>query len=103
MGVPQWSHRVGDESPQACLRREISEELDLIADVGLLVHAWRYEPVPGRTVMVMAYRCEIVGSWPSELGHSDEHLGVRMFALDALERINLPQGYRDALELAALH
>lgn len=91
-----------DESPSACLRREISEELDLIADVGLPVHTWRYEPIPGRHVLVIAYRCEIVGGWPARLGHSDEHLGVRLFELDALDDIALPQGYRDALALAGL-
>ena len=91
-----------DESPPACLRREISEELDLIADVGMPVHTWRYEPIPGRNVLLVAYRCEIVGAWPDRLWHSDEHRGVRLFALDALGGVNLPQGYRDALRLAAL-
>ena len=92
----------GDGTPHACLRREIAEELDLVADVGRPVHAWRYEPVPGRNVMVLAYTCEIVGTWPDKLWHSDEHLGVQLFALDALADINLPQGYRDALALAGL-
>lgn len=89
-----------DGTPHACLRREISEELDLIADVGRPVHAWQYEPIPGRNVLVLAYLCEIVGTWPDDLWHSDEHLGVRLFSLDDLVDINLPQGYRDALELA---
>jgi 8-oxo-dGTP pyrophosphatase MutT (NUDIX family) len=89
-----------DPSPTACLRREMSEELDLIVDVGLPVHSWRYEPVPGRHVLVIAYACEIVGTWPERLWHSDEHLGVRSVALDELDDIVLPQGYRDALELA---
>lgn len=89
-----------DESPPACLRREISEELDLIADVGFPVHSWRYEPVPGRHVMMIAYACTIVGTWPERLWHSNEHSGVRSFAFGQLDDINLPQGYRDALDLA---
>jgi 8-oxo-dGTP pyrophosphatase MutT (NUDIX family) len=93
---------VGDESPPACLRREISEELDLIADVGMPVHTWRYEPIPGRDVLVIAYRCEIVGEWPDKLWHSHEHLGVQLVELDALDDVHLPQGYRDALAVAAL-
>jgi 8-oxo-dGTP pyrophosphatase MutT (NUDIX family) len=91
-----------DESPPACLRREISEELDLIVDVGMPVHTWRYEPIPGRNVLLVAYSCEIVGTWPDQLWHSDEHSGVRLHDLDALDRINLPQGYRDALQFAGL-
>ena len=66
------------------------------------VHAWRYEPIPGRNVLVLAYLCEIVGTWPDALWHSDEHLGVQLFGLDELGAINLPQGYRDALDLAGL-
>lgn len=88
-----------DESPTACLRREISEELDLIADVGRPVHSWRYEPIPGRQVLLIAYACSIVGTWPEHLWHSDEHLGVKAFQLDELDAIDLPQGYRDALAL----
>jgi 8-oxo-dGTP pyrophosphatase MutT (NUDIX family) len=64
-----------DESPPACLRREISEELDVIADVGLPVHSWQYQPIAGRYVLVMAYRCEIVGTWPDQLWHSSELRG----------------------------
>ncbi len=89
----------GDDSPPACLRREISEELDLIADVGLPVHAWRYEPIPGRNVLVIAYACDLVGTWPDRLWHSDEHLGVRLFPIGALDDIDLPQGYREALRI----
>lgn len=91
-----------DGTPQACLRREIAEELDVVADVGRPVHAWRYEPIPDRQVLVLAYLCEIVGTWPEHLWHSDEHLGVRAVAHDDLDGIALPQGYRDALRLAGL-
>ena len=91
-----------DASPPACLRREISEELDVIADVGPPIHSWRYEPIPGRHVLIIAYRCQIVGTWPERLWHSDEHLGVGLFDLDGLDEVNLPQGYRDALDIAGL-
>lgn len=91
-----------DESPPLCLQREISEELDLIAAVHEPVHSFRYEPITGRHVLVLAYRCELIGTWPDRLWHSNEHSGVRVFDLDALDAINLPDGYRDALRLAGL-
>ena len=91
-----------DESPTACLGREISEELDLIVDVGLPVHTWHDEPSPGRNVLMIAYRCEVVGLWPERLWHSHEHSGVRLFNLDDLEAVALPQGCRDALAIAGL-
>jgi 8-oxo-dGTP pyrophosphatase MutT (NUDIX family) len=91
-----------DESPTACLGREISEELDLIVDVGLPVHTWHDEPLPGRNVLMIAYRCEVVGLWPERFWDSHEHSGVRLFNLDDLEAVALPQGYRDALTIAGL-
>lgn len=91
-----------DESPPLCLQREISEELDLIAAVHEPVHSFRYEPIIGRNILVLAYRCELVGTWPDQLWHSSEHSGVRLFDLDALDDINLPAGYRDSLRLAGL-
>lgn len=91
-----------DDSPPMCLQREISEELDLIAAVREPVHAFRYQPIAGNHVLVMAYRCELVGAWPDELWHSSEHSGVRLFDLDMLAEINLPEGYREALRLANL-
>jgi 8-oxo-dGTP pyrophosphatase MutT (NUDIX family) len=91
-----------DESPTACLGREISQELDLIVDVGLPVHTWHDELLPGQNVLLIAYRCEIVGLWPERLSHSRGHSGVRLFNLDELEAVALPQGYQDALTIAGL-
>ncbi|MDW3176855.1 MAG: NUDIX domain-containing protein [Acidimicrobiia bacterium] len=93
---------VKDTSPPMCLQREITEELDLVVDVQDPVHSWRYEPLPGHHVLLIAYRCELIGDWPERLWHSDEHLGVRLFDLTELAAINLPAGYRDALRLAGL-
>jgi len=91
-----------DVSPEACLAREIEEELRLVADVGSLVHSWRYEPLPGRYVQLVAYRCRLVGEWPDTLAHSHEHHDVGLFLLEDLEAINLPQGYRDAIAQAGI-
>ena len=98
--LPGGRIEASDASPTMCLQREISEELDLIVAVHEPVHSFRYEPIPDRHVLVMVYRCEIVGSWPDELWHSNEHQGVTLFALDSLDEINLPAGYREALKLA---
>ncbi len=98
--LPGGRLAMSDASPEACVRREIDEELGLTVEVGDLVRAWRYEPVPHRHVLVLAYRCELVGAWPNALRYSDEHRGVGLFDVDALDGIPLPQGYRDAVAQA---
>lgn len=90
-----------DDDLEAALRREIDEELGLAVEVGAVVHAWRYEPIPGRVVLVVAYACRLVGEWPTSLRHSDEHDGVGVFASAELADLDLPDGYRDAIAVAA--
>lgn len=92
----------GDAGLESALEREIREELDLRVEVGAVVHAWRYEPVPGRFVVVISYDCHLVGSWPEVLGHSHEHDGVGLFGIDELAGLALPAGYRAAIAASAL-
>ena len=89
-----------DQSPEACVAREIEEELGLTVRVGQSVHRWQYEPIPGRHVSMVAYRCQLVGEWPDTLVPSHEHRDARLFALTDLNAVNLPAGYRDAISRA---
>lgn len=43
------------------MAREILEELNLVARVGPLLDAWVYEPVPDRSVFILAYGCVAQG------------------------------------------
>ena len=91
-----------DASLEDALRREIAEEVGLRVEVGPIVHAWRYEPIPDRFVLVVSYACHLVGQWPAALDHSDEHDDVGIFALGDLDGLELPAGYRDAIAAAAV-
>lgn len=51
----------GGEKPRECVAREILEELNLVARVGPLLDAWVYEPVPDRSVFILAYGCVAQG------------------------------------------
>ena len=62
-----------DGSPEAALRREMSEELGLEVGVGELVDSWIYD-VEGRRVLILTYACTAVR--PADLVHSDEHVDV---------------------------
>lgn len=59
------------ESPEGCVAREILEELNLSVEVGPLLDAWIYEPIPSWSVVVLAYGCSARG-W-NAMKHSEEH------------------------------
>jgi 8-oxo-dGTP pyrophosphatase MutT (NUDIX family) len=84
-----------DESPQACVAREIAEELALEVRVGPVVDAWVYRIAPGRDVLVIAYGCEAL-AWPTTLA-SPEGNEVGLFGPSDLDAIRLPDGYRAAI------
>ncbi len=83
------------ESPEECVAREVLEELGLKVEVGPLLDAWVYEPLPERRVLVLAYGC-FVGK-VGRMAYSAEHLALGSFGVDALGGIDLPAGYARAV------
>jgi 8-oxo-dGTP pyrophosphatase MutT (NUDIX family) len=84
-----------DETPEACVAREVAEELALEVRVGALVDAWVYRIAAGTDVLVLGYGCEPVG-WPVRLA-SPEGKTVGLFALGRLDGLRLPAGYRTTI------
>ncbi len=79
-----------DATPEDALAREISEELDLVAEVGPLVDSWIYD-VAGKRVLVLTYRCEAVE--PASFAHSDEHVDVAVLTRTELQSSSIPKQY----------
>lgn len=87
------------ESPEECVAREVREELGLTVEVGPLLDAWVYEPLPERRVLVLAYGC-FVGK-VGRMAYGAEHTALGSFGVDALGEIDLPAGYARAVRVWA--
>lgn len=83
------------ETPEACVRREIAEEVSLAVEVLDIVDAWVYPVLPEQSVLVVTYGCRLVGAAQAVL--SDEHDDVAFVPLDDLDTVRLPDGYRTSI------
>ncbi len=83
----------GDGSAGAALRRECAEELGIEVLVGNPIDRWIYEPVPGRRVSIVTYRCTMVDRF-ADLRLSDEHRALMVAPLPLDTGLPLPEGYR---------
>jgi len=81
------------EDPPECLAREIAEELSLEVEVRGLLDAWVYAITPEVRVLILGYGC--VDRAPErEARLSHEHKALRWFALDELDGLRMPEGYK---------
>lgn len=79
------------EDPQACVVREVEEELGLKVSVSRILDSWQYRVRTNRNVVILTYACECT---KTELIGSHEHKEVRWFCLDDVPRLPMPEGYK---------
>ena len=84
-----------DEAPAACVVREIAEELQLRVEATKLVDAWVYTIEPGVHVVILTYGCTELGENDAVL--SDEHQRLAWFAIDELDSLDMPAGYKASI------
>lgn len=86
------------EDPEACLVREISEELSIRVEVGQLLDCWRYaigaQGVEGGEVVIVTYGCRTADR---TVTRSAEHSAAGVFAIDAIDALEMPEGYRRSI------
>lgn len=86
------------EAPEHCVRRELQEELSALIRVDGLIDSWIYH-VDGKEVLILAYRATLDND-PATFKISEEHQAMGWFAVDELETLNLPDGYRRSIRRA---
>jgi 8-oxo-dGTP pyrophosphatase MutT (NUDIX family) len=87
-----------DETPEACLVREIGEELGLAPIPGPVLDVWVYRVRPETReadVLVVTYGCRLAPF--DEIHWTAEHRGGRLASLDELPRLPMPDGYRRSI------
>jgi mutator protein MutT len=86
------------ETPEACLAREIREELGLAATPASLLDVWVYEvpaDAPDTGVLIVTYGC--LAEPFDEIRWSTEHRSGRLASLDELAHLPMPDGYRRSI------
>ena len=79
------------ETLEACVAREIAEELGLSVRVGPVVDVWIYAVSPALDVLIVTYGCDAT-AWPAALA-SPEGAELGVFPVEALDGLPLPAGY----------
>jgi mutator protein MutT len=86
------------EIPEACLVREIREELGLAATPASLLDVWVYQlpaDAPDTGVLIVTYGC--VAEPFDDIRWSPEHRAGRLASLDEVARLPMPKGYRRSI------
>ncbi len=83
------------EDPADCLVREVGEELSIGVAAERILDCWRYEIAGRAEVVIVTYGCRALEGKAPRL--SAEHKAVGTFAIDEIEGLNMPEGYRRSI------
>jgi 8-oxo-dGTP pyrophosphatase MutT (NUDIX family) len=83
------------ESPEACVTREIHEELGLHVTTGPLLDSWVYHIAVGVDVLILTYGCYTAPF--ATVTHSPEHKAVGLFTLQEVQTLRMPEGYKKSI------
>ncbi|MFD9818806.1 NUDIX hydrolase [Streptomyces violascens] len=90
--------QVPDESPEAALEREISEETGWTVKTGPLLDrgTWIYQPIPGRRVLIVTYGCtNLTPDVEPVISHEHKQLGL--FTAAEVPALTMPDGYKQSI------
>ena len=87
------------ETIEDCLVREIEEELNLSTRIGRPLNNWVYF-VNGVHVLIITYALQIVDE-AAEMRVSHEHKELRLFPLEEIAALRMPDGYKESIKAYA--
>ncbi len=82
------------EDPQACVVREVEEELGIRVVVSRILDSWQYHIREGRDVVIITYACRCS---TTEITKSSEHKESRWFPLESVPGLRMPSGYKKSI------
>jgi len=80
------------ESPEDCVAREISEELNLQVTPSVLLDTWVYAMTAEVQVLIVTYGCRETDEVEATL--SREHRQLQWFPLSQVPDLPMPEGYK---------
>lgn len=86
------------ENPEACLIREINEELNVECTISKIVDVWVYNILNRVDVLIVTYYCESHLAKLENLKISDEHKEMGFFTIDEIHDLNMPEGYKTSIK-----
>jgi mutator protein MutT len=87
------------EDPEACVVREIAEELSIGVTARRILDSWSYEVLPGRRVLIITYLCESANV-PADCRVSNEHKELALVEPARTLELAMPDGYRRSIRAA---
>jgi mutator protein MutT len=87
-----------NETPEECVIREIQEEVNISCEVKKIIDSWVYEVLPGQHVFIVTYLCKPQISDITEAKMSDEHSDLQWTPLSEIERVYMPEGYKQSIK-----
>jgi 8-oxo-dGTP pyrophosphatase MutT (NUDIX family) len=81
-----------DETPEECVCREISEELNINISNVDIIDSWVYKITPIRHVFIVSYGTIYRGN--EKLRLSAEHRDLGVFEYDKIDKLKMPAAYK---------
>ncbi len=92
-----------DETVEACLVREIKEELSIEVAVKHIVDAWLYNIGGKVQVFIVSYYCDVSETQARHIKLSPEHKDVGWFNFHQIKNLNMPKGYKNSISAVKKH
>lgn len=88
------------EAAKQCAVREILEELHIQTEIHSLIDVWVYNILGKVNVVIITYLCKPLTSDVAKIEISNEHKEAGLFTPEEIDKLNMPEGYRNSIRKA---